>query len=211
MDNSQYQIIRCPECNKFPFLQIILNNNDNHLLFYKCHNDKFNFISFDNFVKSFVKLEICFLCKRKWNKCCIVCNKFFCNDDILFHLIISKHIFKKNECKHQKNKFYYCTKCNIKLCKNCKYDIHGAHRVINNKGLKYIFKTLNDFCNNYSSFKIENNLKNQKFIVFLLKLIKIIKYYIENNLWLNEVFYFLLNFETSIINYLFESENDIFR
>ena len=108
MDNSQYQIIRCPECNKFPFLQIILKNNDNHLLFYKYHNDKFN-------------------------------------------------------------------------------------------------------CNNYSSFKIENNLKNQKFIVFILKLIKIIKYYIENNLWLNEIFNFLLNFETSIINYLFESENDIFR
>ena len=212
MEHFKHLIISCPECMNFPFLQIILNINDNHLLFYKCHHNDFNFITFDNFLKLFVKSEFCHLCKGKWNEFCKFCKTYFCRDDILFHLISSKHISHKNNfCEHQKSKFYYCIKCNMKLCKNCKNDIHGAHRIINDKELKYIFKTLSDFCNNYILLKIDNNIKNQMFVQFLLKIIKIFKDYIENNLWLKEIFYFLLNCHTSIINYLCESQNDIFR
>ena len=82
------QRIECPECKRLPLFYVVFQNN-HCLIKYKCHNKQFEEISFDKFI-NFNNHIKCKECKRKNIKYICKCG-LFCEDDYLYHILITKH------------------------------------------------------------------------------------------------------------------------
>ena len=95
MDNEKKYIITCSQCGKFPLININLDIKDNNFIQYKCHNTEFNTILIEDF-SNFFRKQLCILCEGEFNCYCFNCNNYFCRDDILYHIMISKHKFHHN-------------------------------------------------------------------------------------------------------------------
>ena len=78
--------IKCSKCQKLPLFDFTFENKNNVIIKYKCHNENLEIFSLYNFIHESFKCEICE--DKGINKC--VCG-FFCNDDCLYYLLISKH------------------------------------------------------------------------------------------------------------------------
>ena len=155
MDNKKY-IISCPQCGKLPLINIILDIKDNNIIQYKCH-EEFNDVLIENFSNSFIKEQLSILCKEEFNSYCFACNKYFCKDDFLYHMIISKHKIT-SECSHRINKFNYCINCKIKLCKECiNNPIHGPHQILSEKDLIKYNINISEYINNFRDLRINDN------------------------------------------------------
>ena len=213
MDNKKKYIISCSQCGKIPHINIILDINDNNFIQYKCHNIEFNTILIEDFLNSFIKQPLCILCNGEFNYYCFNCNNYFCRDDGLYHIMISKHKII-SECSHIINKVNYCMNCKIKLCNNCiKESIHGPHQILTEKELKNCNINISEFIKNYRDFKINNNnkLNNEKFINCLENIFMIIINFIKKDIYIYEYVYFLEKLNLSIIKYIYDIDNEKFR
>ena len=207
-------ILICPVCEKFPNLQILLDTNDKNIIKYKCHENKYNDIKTKTFITKFTKEEKCNICKNDFSLLCFDCNKYFCKDDFLYHMIIDKHKKQNNiDCNHKIHKFIFCSNCRMKLCENCeKNEIHGPHHILSEKQLIVIYKTISDFIKNFRELKvIGNNSNNEIFINSLSIIYNIIKKYIKKDILINECLILLESLHLSIIKYLYETECTGFR
>ena len=96
--------IKCDKCKQLPLFNFNFDNKNNLIIKYKCHNENFEIFSLNqNFIYEPFKCVIC--ADKGINKC--ICG-FFCKDDYLYHLLISKHILNKNKIKKIKEFIYYC-------------------------------------------------------------------------------------------------------
>ena len=211
MDNKKKYIISCSQCGKIPHINIILDINDNNFIQYKCHNIEFNTILIEDF-SNFFKKQLCNLCEGDFNCYCFNCNNYFCRDDGLYHIMISKHKII-SECSHIINKVNYCMNCKIKLCNNCiKESIHGPHQILTEKELKNYNINISEFIKNYRDFKINNNnkLNNEKFINCLENIFMIIINYIKKDIYIYEYVYFYEKLNLSIIKYIYNIDDENF-
>ena len=99
------QSIECPKCKRLPLFDIDFQNN-HCLIKYKCHNNQFEEISLDRFK--------CKECKRKNIRYICYCG-LFCEDDYLYHILITKHDrinIHQKIIKLDKTFKYYCFDCN---------------------------------------------------------------------------------------------------
>ena len=150
------QSIECPECKRLPLFDIDYQNNKCSIIF-KCHNKKFEEISLDKFK--------CKECKRKNIKYICHCG-LFCEDDYLYHILITKHDqinIHQKIIELDKTFKYYCCDCN-QICN----EEHQNHYSLNYD--KFII-----YLNNYVIFIFEK-IKNMKYlneeIIQILYLIK---------------------------------------
>ena len=156
--------IKCPKCEKTPLIKVNIENNT-ILIEYKCHQNKFEEISPDKFINFLsVKCELCQRCLPNLDYTCYCGN--FCEDDYLYHLLISKHQNikvdeEKNEFNNEeKNEFnnepfkFFCFSCNTIFHENFNIEEHNNHYFID-------YNTLINLYNNYSNF-ISNNINQKK-------------------------------------------------
>ena len=211
MEEKYKYIISCSQCEKFPLINIILDIKDNNnLIQYKCHNKDFNNILIKDFLNCFTKQQLCNLCKGEFNYYCFNCNNYFCRDDNLYHIMISKHKIT-SQCSHISKKINYCMNCKIKLCNKCiKNTMHGPHQILSEKELNKYNINISEFIKNYKDFKINNNLNNEKFINCLENIFEIIKNCNNRDIHIYEYIYFVEKLNLSIINYIYDIDDEKF-
>ena len=209
MDNEKKYIITCSQCGKFPLININLDIKDNNFIQYKCHNTEFNTILFEDF-SNFFRKQLCILCEGEFNCYCFNCNNYFCRDDILYHIMISKHKIS-SQCSHIIKEINYCMNCKKKLCNKCiKDSIHGPHKILSEKELKNCNINILDFIKNYKEHKINNNLNKEKFINCLENIVNVITNFINKDIYIYEYIYFYEKLNLSIIKYIYDIDNDKF-
>ena len=179
--------IKCPKCKQFPIIDFPFNENYNSIIKYKCHSQNYEQINLENFHNLFLSSN-CLLCDQKGNYKCFC--SIFCEDDYLYHILISKHNNYQNIINFNINNIFefYCFNCDKKyIKKNFKNEEHNNHYFIEYDELlkKFI---------NYSLFLTEN-----------IKNIKINKIDILYSILFPSIYYFQLGYFKYIYNlqYLF--------
>ena len=151
--NEDIYKIKCSKCEQLPLFDFNFDNQNNLIIKYKCHNENFEkFYLNQNFINEPFKCEICG--DKKIKKC--ICG-FFCKDDYLYHILISKHNLNKIKIENIKDFKYYCNNCDKIL--DMKNEEHNNHDLINYQ--KYILKVANFgkyFFENISKIKQLNQI-----------------------------------------------------
>jgi len=196
MSNRHFknQIISCYNCGNIPLIELIINqNNQEFLINYKCphkeiNKDKcpindFKTISIQNFNDYFIKEKKCDICNEDIvYECECDMPKYFCKEDMIYHLIECKDNILK--CFHLENDLiYFCEECNMKICKECKNDIHKEHKIFNYNDLKIQYEINVKNCKNFNRFiglfNKEKEGENGMYKM-LVSIINIILFFYEN-------------------------------
>lgn len=133
-------IIKCPECNLIPLLNLQYKSNGDLEVNYKCSNRHQGLISLDDFSKKnkekpLPRCEKCQSSQINRMNCFFVKNKLYCNSCILeLNLNINNTITYQNfhfTCKkHFLLYTKYCKNCQINICQNC-LKSHRYHKLVN--------------------------------------------------------------------------------
>ena len=130
----QNTILRCPQCNQIPLLNII-SKTKIHIKCKSCSHDKIYFI--DSYLSLLSSENNKFVClweshvktNNKPTSYCKKCKKWICDDCIIEHnnsktthtTLIKQNQFAQDKCSnHPLNKnSFYCNNCNILFCHSC--------------------------------------------------------------------------------------------
>ena len=133
-DISQSKILRCPQCNQIPLINVV-SKTKIHIKCKSCSHDKIYFI--DSYLSSLSSENNQFVClweshektNNKPTSYCKKCKKWICDDCIAEHnnsktthtTLIKQNQFAQDKCNnHPSNKnSFYCDTCNILFCHSC--------------------------------------------------------------------------------------------
>ena len=215
IDKDNKYIYLCPYCSKdvpnIIKLEGIQNDisektNDIISINCKCGNYKLNLFDYILLLEkeqSYQHInENCYNTSHgqiKANSYCPKCDKFFCENCLLYHKsLLSDHMisptkisfYSKCNIHNDSDILYYCNDCNLGICKNCKINSHNDHYIsdinyyFNKTFMELPFKTFNEldeyinYCN-----KLSEKAKNTyiKFIDDMINKLNEIKKNILDN------------------------------
>ena len=184
IENSEENIIRCPECYLIPFI-FVEHSKKETILKFKCQNNhEINKPLKELYYKSKKYQLKCKNCEELDNSkllYCIKCYGFFCEKES--HSLNEGHEIlipiKKMDSScftegHSDNYvMYYCKTHNINICDYCAQDEHENDNIIKFKYLKK--NEIEEIKNNIYKTKENLNLFTKKINTFILNLKQIIK------------------------------------
>ena len=209
---KKISLIKCPECKNLPIIEISLDNKTNTIK-YICHKNKFEDISLEKF-KDFLQPIKCKECQKKNGNNICYCG-LFCEDDYLYHILISKHkqiniIERIIQFNNNETFKYFCFNCNKKFNENFKIEEHKGHYFFDDNNLIKYFHKLSVFIFeniNKMDFK-DNTIIEIIFSIFYTSLDYFqkgfYKYYLNlENIFVSIIYYF------KDINNNIDNENEL--